>query len=316
MASKHSGWRWFALILLAVGGSGYLNAQVCSCGGAPLLSSLEAGSVRQKILRVTVKYEYHNISDLFSGTEQLVNDGRWQVSQSGLLTVSYGLTPTVSLTAIATLVQKERRSGDHVLVRGLGDGLLIANVVLLPTSPFSRQQLVLSVGVKAPAGKSTLSLGGTLLPADLQPTSGAWDGIVSAYYTHRAGAGRPLRIFASAAIRWTGSNQRFDFSDLGYKVGNEVVASLGAGYLWNTRLRTSLAGQFRQSTADRFGGFEIATTGGKWLAVKPAVNVQLSTALSLGLSGQLPIYRNLRGAIQLTTTYAVSAALSYEMGIR
>ena len=316
MSTPHVRWSLGAVIGLALSLSspGVISAQVCSCGGAPLLSSLEFGGVAEGNLRFSLAYEYHDISDVVSGTKLLVNDSQWQVSQSGLFMASYGLTPTMSISAIVTLVQKERAAGDRLLVRGLGDGLLIANVSLLPPNPSTQRELVVSAGIKGPVGSSTLSLDGTLIAADLQPTSGAWDGIVSAYFATGVGVGNPLRLFTSAAYRRTGTNQRFSISDLGYKVGNEFVARLGAAYAWGARLSATLMGEYRTTTADQFGGFEIAATGGQWLDFTSGVNIQLSSALSLGLSGQLPLYRRLAGPLQLTTNYSVSAALFYELG--
>lgn len=316
MSTPHGRWSLGAVIGLALSLSapGVLSAQVCSCGGAPLLSSLEFGGVAEGNLRFSLAYEYHDISDVVWGTEQRKNDSRWQVSQSGLFMASYGLTPTMSISAIVTLVQKERAAGDRLLVRGLGDGLLLANVSLLRPNPYTQQELVVSAGIKGPIGSSTLSLDGTLIAADLQPTSGAWDGIVAAYFATGVGVGSPLRLFTSAAYRWTGTNQRYAFGDLGYKTGNELVATLGAGYAWGARLSATLMGEYRIITSDQIGGFETATTGGQWLDLTPGVNIRLSRALSLGLSGQLPLYRRLAGPLQLTTNYSVTAALFYELG--
>ena len=310
-------WRLCALIGLALSlpTPGVLSAQICSCGGAPLLSSLEFGGIPERRLRATLAYKYHNISDVVSGSQQLVNDTRWQVSQSGLFKVTYGLLPTLSLSAVITLVQKERAAGDHLLVRGIGDGMLIANISLLQPNAFGREELRVSAGVKGPVGRSTLSLDGTLLPIDLQPTSGAWDGIVSAYFSRGLVRGRPLNLHLSAAYRWTGTAQRFGSGDLGYKVGDRLVASLGGGYAWGPRLSASLTGLIILSSADKIGNFNIATTGGTWVNMIAGANFQLSDAINLGLTGQLPVYRNLRGAIQLTTSYSLGAALHYELNV-
>jgi hypothetical protein len=300
-------------LLLSLQPAKFLSAQICSCGGAPLLSSLEFGGVYAGKWHLSLGYEYHNISDVVSGSQQQDQDTRWQVTQAGLFKVSYRLSSSFSISTLLTVVQKERAAGDHLIVRGIGDGLLMANLSLIRWSPYTPRELVISGGFKAPLGNSGLRYDGRLVSADLQPTSGAWDGIIS-IYAYQSFISHPISLLASTAYRWTGLNEPYTFSDLAYKFGNEFIASVGMGYAFNDKLSATLSGQYHATRADRFGGFRLPSTGGEWVDLVPGVNLMITRTLTMGLLSRLPLYRNLEGPIQLATSYTIAVALYYEMG--
>ena len=299
------------ILFLGLQFAGVLSGQICSCGGAPLLNSLAFSGVERGIVRVALEYEYHNISDVVSGSRQLSDDSQWQLTQSGIFKISYGASQLLSVSALVTLVQKERAAADHRLVRGIGDGILLANLSLLPGKLQANQVLVLSGGLKAPLGNPAMELGGRLISLDLQPTSGGWDRIISLYGAHSF-VDRPLQLFIQTSYRWTGTNEPYAFSDLEYKFGNEFVANLGVSYYPRYRHRTSLMLQYRISGMDRFGDFQNPNTGGQWIDLVPGIDLALTKASRLDLSGHLPLYRSLEGALQLTTSYSVKVALYYE----
>ena len=299
------------ILFLGLQFAGVLSGQVCSCGGAPLLNSLAFSNVDRGTVRVAIEYEYNNISDAVSGSRQLSDNSQWQLTQSGIFKISYGASQRLSLSALFTLVQKERVVSDHLLVRGIGDGVLVVNLTLLPGKLKANQSLVLSGGLKAPLGNPAMELDGHLIPLDLQPTSGSWDRIISLYGAHSF-VYRPLQLFIQTSYRWTGTNEPFAFSDWKYKFGNEFVANLGVSYYPRYRHKTSIMLQYRYSETDRFRGRRNRSTGGQWIDLVPGIDLALTRASHLALSGHLPLYRSLEGKYQLTTSYSVKVALYYE----
>ncbi len=310
--------RVITLLALALGlqAGGYLAAQTCSCGGAPLLGFIDGGPKDRGSWQLAWEYEYNDISNLVAGTRTLTPDDRQQTSQSGLLKVSYGINRIFSVTAMLTMVQKERDVSDLLRVRGVGDGLVILQANLTPRYSYPQRELVVGVGFKAPVGPADLKRDGLLISADMQPSSGAWDGIFTGYASREVLMPLPVRVFISTSYRRTGSYQRFSFSDARHRFGNEFVASFGAGYTVNTRLGLTLMGRYRFSGADRFAGAQIPNTGGQWFFLAPGINVALSNDVSLGIGGQLPLYQNLKGAIQLSTKFSLSMSVFYAFGGR
>ena len=93
--------------------------------------------------------------------------------------------------------------------------------------------------------------------------------------------------------------------------GDEFNYALGISQSIGTRFGYSVALRYRTTKADRRFDFEIPNTGGKWLDLIPAVQFAITDRLNLGLSGRIPVARDLNGVLQFTTSYSYALALSY-----
>ena len=307
-------WLITLTVALSLQAGGYLAAQTCSCGGAPLLGFIGGGPTSQGSWQLAWEYEYNDISSLVAGTRTLIPDDRQQISQSGLFSIGYGINRIFSITAMLSMVQKEREIADVLRVRGIEDGLILLQANLTPGYRYPQRELVVGVGFKVPLGRADLKRDGLLIAADMQPTSGAWDGILTGYASSEVLMPRPVRVFLSTSYRRTGSYARFSFTDQRYQFGDEFVATFGAGYTVGARLGLTLMGQLRASAVNRFAGSPVPNTGGQWFFLAPGINVALSNDVSLGIGGQLPLYQNLKGAIQLTTKFSLSMSIYYALG--
>ncbi|MCZ6777010.1 MAG: hypothetical protein O7D34_11200 [Ignavibacteria bacterium] len=308
------------LLLICAGFSQSSWAQACCSAGTPLLSSLELPSTARGNLQFALTYEYNALLDVLSGTRTLEDDTRRRVTHSVLLETSYGLSSTFSVSALLTLVQQERRivspfdgTESQLSARGIGDAVVLFKHSLVPLNIFSQLEVTIGGGAKIPLGSSTLTSGGILLPADMQPGTGAWDGILWAYGSKGFLPTLPLNIFATTSYRFTGVNDRFGGEHEGYKFGNEFIVSVGVGYRTDMLLDFSLHFRFRHTTPDQFGGSGIPNTGGDWFYLIPGINVKSSPNLTFRASGQLPVYRNLKGT-QLTTSFTASLTIFYILG--
>jgi hypothetical protein len=289
-----------------------LDAQTCSCGGAPLLSSFGFGHISAGSWQISAAYQYNDISDVVSGSRELTQDSRWQISQSGLVKVGYGISPALAVSGMVSIVQKERSAGDHILVRGPGDAVLLAHLSFVTHGSLGIRRLVISGGLKLPVGRSDMELNGWLLASDLQPTSGAMDEVVSALVSQHF-RGLSLTTYLIAAYRITGFGMQETYGNMGYKFGNELLVQTGVDYAPGGRFGFSLGWQYRATSADRFGEYAIPSTGGVWIDILPGTSIAFSRALNVNISGNIPLYRKLEGAIQLTTRYSLTIALTYEL---
>ncbi len=308
------------LLMLSLVSHQSVRAQACCSAGTPLLSSLELPSTARGNLQFALTYEYNALRDVLSGTRTLEDDARRRVTHSVLLETSYGLSSTFSVSALLTLVQQERRiaspfdgTESQLSARGIGDAVVLVKHSLVPLNIFSQLEVTIGGGAKIPLGSSTLTSGGILLPADMQPGTGAWDGILWAYGSKGFLPTVPVNIFATASYRFTGTNDRFGVDHEAYEFGNEFIASIGAGYRTDMFLDFSLLARYRHTTPDEFGGSSIPNTGGDWFYIIPGINVKSKGNLTFRASGQLPVYRNLKGT-QLTTSFTASLTIFYTLG--
>ncbi|MEX1276995.1 MAG: hypothetical protein WEE20_13745, partial [Bacteroidota bacterium] len=168
----------------------------------------------------------------------------------------------------------------------------------------------IGLGTKIPFGSSSNTDRGILLPADMQPGTGAWDGIAWFYASQGFLPTMPLTVYVVGSGRRTGTNERYGSGRGGYSFGNEGLFSLGGGYRTDGIMDYSLTLRARLAGADRFDNAVVPNTGGLWLTAIPGLNFKIFDQTVLRGTFQFPIYRRLTG-VQLTTSFVASAAVLY-----
>ncbi len=293
----------------------------CSCGGPPLLSSLESPSTAAGVWQFGLTTEYSSVSDFVTFKTQLDDDVRDRTVASGLLQVDYGLTDRITISGLVSFLQQERTtfaefSGQSEFLRtsGVGDAMLLVKYSLLNPTALSRSQLALGGGVRSPLGRSRLlNNNQTLIAATMQPGTGAWDGILWGSATSILDRRRGVNVFASATYRITSSNSSFFGDGIGgYRFGNEFLTTFGAGIRQSSRLDYTAGLRYRSTRIDQSLDFPADNSGGKWLNFSPGVNFKLTDVVALRGSGQIPLWRELRGT-QYTTSYSLSFSIFYTL---
>jgi hypothetical protein len=308
-------------IFFLVGGSSIAIAQTCSCAGAPLISSQSISSAAKGNLLVGITHQYNDISSLYAGSTQLENQTVTRNTQSTLLEVNYGITKRLTFSGTTTFVQKYRESGlqnpgnEEILkTRGIGDGLFMLKYVLHQNTIREQYQLALGGGVKVPFGRSDLTQNSLPLNADMQPGTGAWDGVAWSYLSKTFAPATTINLFWYNSFRLTGSNERFGTADK-YEFGNELVSTMGVTNKIVDDLSYLFMLRFRSTASDQRNNNVLPNTGGKWINIKPALGYGLTDQVSLRVSGQIPVYQHLNGT-QPTTSYTLSASIFYNFGNR
>jgi len=292
-----------------------IMAQTCSCAGAPLLGTQSTGASGEGNLLIGLTYEFNQITNLYTGSTRITNNTAERNTQSALLEINYGITDRFSLSGTISFVQKFRESGlsnpagsQTSTTNGIGDGVLLLRYVLSQQSLWNRYHLAIGAGTKAPLGSTSVrNPNGLLFNADMQPGTGAWDSI---FWSQTAISLLPrstMNLSWINSYRITGTNERFTEND-DYRFGNEFISNLSASNSINDRFSYALNLRYRSTASDQRNEITMPNTGGIWLSVIPDLFIGLSESLSLKLSGQIPVYQDLRG-FQPTTTYTLSASL-------
>lgn len=262
-----------------------------------------------------ITYEFKEISDLYSEDNQLTNNTVERNTQSTLLEFNYGITDRLTLTGIATYIQKQRlllENNNELITRGIGDGMVLLKYVLHQNTMSAQYQLAVGGGAKIPFGTTSLKDDNIALNLDMQPGTGAWDGILWSYFSKTFAPASTINFFLFNTYRATGTAERFNENDQ-YKFGNELVINTGiTDELFSDFSYIAMA-SYRSTSSDRQNGQEMPNTGGKWVSLEPAIRYQLNPSLSVKVSGKLPIYQHLNG-IQPTTSYTASVSLFYNFG--
>ena len=286
------------------------HATTCSCASVPLLGTMELASPADKQWYLASTYEYHNLSELVSGSSTVPDDtARDRTSHALILEASRGLTEKWALSALLSAVRHERTvSGPRDEATGLGDAIVMVKYSPTTISLYSRNTLSFGLGARLPVGESAATNAGIVLAEDLQPSTGAYATIVWAYAARALNESRSTRIYASSSYTKNEQNDR------DYQFGQETTVSIGAAHQARTRWGYNLELLYRTTTRDQRNSVDIPNTGGEWLDLVPAVQYHVTDKMALRLSAKIPLLRDLNDQLQFTTKYAARLTFSYVFG--
>jgi hypothetical protein len=301
--------KYFFFAFLLINLPGRTHAATCSCAGAPLLSFIETSAIEKGQLFFNYTAEDHEISDLVSGTEDVPDEtGRERNSFSHVLSGSYAFTDRWSVSALVSYVEHFRRINISFLgattSSGLGDSVVLTRYTPIANTPFSRHQFSIGAGTRIPTGDNDAGED-FVLSEDMQPSTGAFGGIVWTSYSYAFNQAATLQFHASANYTYNGENDRK------YRFGNDFYLSSSMSQSVNSWFSWSAGLRYRNAKADQRAGFEIPNTGGRWLDFIPALQFGITDNFSLALSGRYPVWRDLNGTLQFTTSYSYAVSLTY-----
>lgn len=284
-------------------------AATCSCAGVPLLTYIDTSAIEKGQFFISYTAEDHQISDLVSGRDDVPDEtGRDRNAFSHVLSASYAITDQWSVSALTSYVKHYRKIGTSFLgettSRGFGDSVVLARYTPLSITPFSRHELSLGFGIRIPTGEDDYG-DGFPLSEDMQPSVGARGEILWSSYSYAFNQAATLRLYTYANYTWNGENERK------YSFGDEFYFAAGISQSIGTRFGYSAGLRYRSTRVDRRFDFALPNTGGEWLDFIPAISYSITDNFNAGLSGRIPLARNLNGALQFTTSYSYALTLSY-----
>jgi hypothetical protein len=287
-------------------------SQTCCSAGTPILSAINISTTNGGQWQFSLTAEHNSIQDVLPGT---ISPREERFTNSLLFDVSYGISERFSITFIVPYVQLSQTplfgSQGQILTNGIGDILSMIKYNIIPVNFVNQNQLAVGYGLKLPSGRSDLRGGlGAILVPQLQPGTGSWDHILWGFYSQNFRP-EPISLFFNLNYRLNGDNNRFQTSGpfSSYKFGNVFSSALGLSYRLSPSLDLSALVRYRYTEKDLFADVEVPNTGGDWVYLVPAVNINFDP-YGLRFSGQLPVFRNLSG-IQITTSFTVSASFYY-----
>jgi hypothetical protein len=218
-----------------------------------------------------------------------------------LVQLDIGIGVTERLSLALTLPVFNLRTHEHDVIHegepdefsgedgtsGFGDIRLTGKYALWIST---KHLFVGGLGVKAPSGEYKLkNHDGEINEPTIQPGTGSWDGLVSAYYAYEVLPHR-LNLFLSGSFQIATENS------LDYKMGNTLILNTGASVLFTNLIQekpltASLQINSRQAPHDEFQGQEVPSTGGRWVYITPGIRVQATPSTSLYTHVQIPLYQ-------------------------
>ena len=303
----------FSLICVAViTHSGW--AQTCCTGGAPITGTFRFNTNSPKSMQLGVTYDYNKIEDFYLDGNKLDDDYIKRATKTLVVQADYVISESVALSAVIPYIwttEETNQLSQSLLLEtnGIGDVALVGQYKI----PISKEHpLIVGGGVKFPTGETKIvnESDGFILPANLQPGTGSFDGIFLINYQTQFPKRRSLQLTSSLFYRINTATGNLTFHER-YKFGNEIQLFTGISedFVIGSFITTpSILFRLRNTRKDQIEDFSNDNTGGTWIYFVPGWSFNITSNVILGASAELPIYRNLNG-FQITTSSRLVASL-------
>ncbi|MEM6319629.1 MAG: transporter [Bacteroidota bacterium] len=297
-----------------------VDAQTCCSGGVPLSSNLGLPATNKGAIQLALTYDLNVLETLKSGNRTLEDNSRSRRTHSGIFEVGYGISERFSVDGFFSFVRQEREirqfgNTNFVATNGIGDAVILLKYKLFATEG-NETVWEVGVGPKIPLGATDKTNNqGIALNADLQPGSGAWDGVVFTQFSRVLNFRPSMSILMTSTYGLKGKNKSY-FGVQIYQFGNEWQLSAGVSdrvLLGKMVLDPSLLLQYRTQQPDRIDGEILPSTGGNWLFFNPSVAYWIQPNWSFNIGATLPIVSNITG-VQVTPTYRFTTGFFYRLG--
>jgi len=270
----------------------------------------------QGTLQVNFNYDWNDLQDLRSEGTSLSDDSRQRETHSLLLELGYSFSSKFSVDLFVPVIRQERTiisplgSIDFDKSEGLGD------IVILPKYALS-DKMIIGVGAKIPTGKANKTSDGFTLNADLQPGSGAVDGILYFAYSDYFNSRKSLGYFGTAIFRNTGKNNSYLGSST-YQFGNEFQLIVGVAdrfVISKFQVDPSLKLRYRKAGRDFFDDNEFPGSGGTFLFINPGISMVISPSFSWQVNTSFPLHAFVNET-QLSPTIQINTGFLFRVNLK
>lgn len=292
-----------------------LLAQTCCSGGVPVSANLGLPIVEKGIWQASISYDFNRLATLKSGRSVIADGSRARTTHSVLLEVGHAITGRLSADVLLSVVRQERKitqilGEDFTSSTGVGDATVLLKYLVHQSA---RTNMSIGLGLKAPIGSTNKKReDGILLSADLQPGSGAWDGILWLNGSIDGFWGQASTLFASFIHSSKGTNDSY-LDTQEYRFGNEWQMLVGYGrqlVLGSTLLSPSVGFRYRKAKADQINGEILPSSGGDWIFVNPGLSYAINPNFSWQANMDIPLMADIVGT-QVTPTYRINAGIYF-----
>ncbi|RLD20920.1 MAG: hypothetical protein DRI69_05265, partial [Bacteroidetes bacterium] len=117
-------------------------------------------------------------------------------------------------------------------------------------------------------------------------------------------------VNGTISYRATGSNKTY-LEDQTYTFGDEFQITAGIAdrfLIGNQIFDPSVSFKYRKVQSDNRDEFDLPSTGGEWVFIRPGLIYQATPIISIQSNIELPLYANLNGT-QVTTTYRINVSV-------
>src|SRR5262249_30359849 len=119
----------------------------------------------------------------------------------------------------------------------------------------------------------------------IQPGTGSYDLLAALHYAHHPFPS-PFEWFVSGAYRFNREN------DLRYRIGDEIIVSVGVDHGSGGKLQWSTQINARRAARDEFFGDDVPSTGSTYVDLTPGLEITSDGGTRLYGYVQVPVYQD------------------------
>ncbi len=257
-----------------------------------------------------IGYDLNVMNTLKSGTETLDENTRKRTTHTIMAQIGYTFKNWLSVDAFLPYVFQERVLSPIGQDRNVSSTNGVGDLVIMPKIRFYKN-IQTGIGVKFPLGATELKNdNGLVLSPDLQPGTGAWDLIFWLNGGQEFSFRQSMSVNGTISYRATGSNKTY-LGDQTYTFGDEFQITAGIAdriLIGNQIFDPSISFKYRKVKSDNRDDFDLPSTGGEWVFIRPALIFQATPSVSVQGNIELPLYAKLNGT-QVTTTYRINLSV-------
>ena len=312
----------FLLVFILLGlNPVYLQGQTCCSGGVPVSGNLGLPPASGQTLQLSLLYDLNVLETLKAGRQVLDDNSRSRKTHSAILQMGYSFTERFAVDAFFSWVRQERvisqfGNENSTFTQGVGDAVVLIKYKLLALND-NYTTLTGGLGVKLPTGQADLTDDrGITLNADLQPGSGALDGILWAQFSQVLDFRPSMSLTLTSTYSYKGKNNDYLGSQV-YQFGQELLLQAGIAdrlTIGKSLFDPTLNFIYRHARPDENNGEDLPSTGGQWIFFNPGVSYWISTDLSFNANVNIPLVADITGT-QVTPTYRVNFGFFYRIGL-
>lgn len=249
------------------------------------------------------------------------------LNQRTSLMVDYGVSKNFSLNLTAPYIVREHshiahHNDDDEIEQwnfsGLGDIMAHGTYIISQSTETDVPYFAITAGIKFPTGATNkTNHDGEKAEVTIQPGTGSFDGVIGVNARYIVGSVQSLDGVYAAIPLTASLTARVNGKGIdGYKIGNEIVGSLGSSFALNQTFQFlfQLNGRWQDFAGMGTTGEERSNTGGAWLYASPGIAAEIFSNISLFVYGQIPLYQNVHG-VQQVSSFNVQAGISYHASI-
>lgn len=286
----------------------------CCSAGSPVGASTNVGVAEKNQVKLNIFYRYSSHQDYFEGSEKRKDFGNIDYTYfnyTGLL-LGYGLSHKTTIEADAGYFINKSQiyrfpSGYILNGNGMSSGTVSVKRALY-ADVVNHWEITIGTGIRFPFSFERKYYNNVLLPAEIQPSTGAFGGILH-LFSSKSWCDNERKLFTYNRFEYNTENK------FHYRYGWSIMNSLFYSHkiIKNLIFASELRNEIKHF--DERNGLQAINTGSHVIVFSPRIIYNIAGKWAISVLYDTPLYRNYQGR-QMGLYQSIAVNLSHQFSLR